>query len=167
MGINHDELDKLRKDSWSYRGPIEGEYELIDTITISDGVTKLDVSVEPDGTPYRFERVFLKLTIKENTPAAEGWSFWDQAGVEIMYHYHGTVSSANVQSGMQVWKEAGYWTGEVYAWRGLYSTYGTTYHAGRDEALKVSTAGSYISRIKADELSNGITVEVWGVRPHA
>lgn len=151
---------------WSAVEPseVEGVYELIDTITITDGVTSIDISTEPDGTPYRFEHVFLKLKTQENVPAASGWSFWDQTGAEIMYHYH-AAGTANQRSGMEVWKANGYWNGAVYTWRSVHTTYGMTYFAGDDKSLTVQTAGSYISRITTDGVAVGMTIEVWGVRP--
>lgn len=142
--------------------PSEGVYELIDTVTLTESAV-LDYNTEPDGTPYRFDRVFLKMSVGDTATEAGTWWYYDQNGAVAMTHYASSGSAKNL-GGQQVWKECGYWTGEVYGWRTVHTTYSTTQHAGRDTALIVPCDGSYIARIKSQSLPVGVKVEIWAVR---
>ena len=162
-GINKDELDELRKKGWSY--PIKTKldvFELIDTITLTESAV-IDMQTEPDGTPYRFDRVFLKMSVNDTATEAGTWTYYDQNGKTAIIHYMQSGAAKNL-GGQQVWKECGYWTGEVYGWRTVHTTYNSTQHAGRDAVLCNPCEGSYITSIKSQRLPVGVTVEIWAVR---
>ena len=142
----------------------EGIYELIDTITLTESAL-IDMRTEPDGTPYNFSRVFLRMRTNGAQPAVT-WSFdKNTAGSRALSIYSGTQTSESTSySGMQVWTEGGYWTGEVYAWRTVASTYGATNRTG-DSNTFYTADDETIQRIRCTPaLDAGLTVEIWGVR---
>jgi hypothetical protein len=149
---------------WAAVEPTEavGVYELIDTIAVADGVTNLFLTAEPDGTAYRFEAVFLKMSCGETAAAATTIGFYTtQRRLSSIYLSAGV---ANGYAGMQVWKDKGYWTAEGYAWRTVDSTYGYSYRTGNANVLKNKTSeGAYIERISGG-VTAGMTVEIWAVR---
>lgn len=142
----------------------EGKYELIDTITLAENAA-IYMTTEPDGTPYNFSRMFVKLTSTGPQPAAS-WHFdRNTTGVRMISFYMSAQTSENTSyAGIQMWKENGYFTGESYAWRAVASTYGATYHVG-DTSAFYTTDDHTIKAFRSDTAFNaGLKVEIWAVR---
>ena len=154
---------------WSAVEPseVEGVYELIDTITIEDGVTSCVVSAEPDGTAYRFERLFLKFTSGETAPAMTLQFYVHGISGTVAAIYMSKSSAVPRYAGAQVWKHNGYWDAETFGWNSVKTTYGTTCRLGETSQLLLESKNKLAEgfRIIVDGGLGGIKVEVWGVRP--
>lgn len=144
--------------------PSEGKYELIDTVTLAENAA-IYMTTEPDGTPYNFSRIFVKLTSTGPQPAAT-WNFDRNTGGSRMISCYMSAQSSESKSyaGIQMWKENGYFTGESYAWRAVATTYGATNHVG-DANVFYTTDDRTIKAFRCDTAFNaGLKVEVWAVR---
>jgi hypothetical protein len=161
-----------------YRDPVTGEYipakgggaasrgryELIDTVTLAEKAA-IYMTTEPDGTPYNFSRIFVKLTSTGPQPAAT-WHFDRNTGGNriISCYMSAQTSESTSYAGIQMWKENGYFTGESYAWRAVATTYGSTNHVG-DTSAFYTTDDRTIKAFRSDTAFNaGMKVEIWAVR---
>ena len=164
MSIDNEKLSELMKDGWSYPIKTEaGVYERICTITLAENAA-IYTAVEPDRTPYNFSRVFIKLTSTGPQPAMT-WQFDKNTGGSraISGYLSAQSSDGTSYAGIHIWTEGGYWTGELYTWRTVASTYGTTQHIGNDNMFYTSDDIN-IKAIRCGQLNAGLTMEIWAVR---
>lgn len=145
----------------------EGIYELIDTVEITEDVGGLNYNTEPDGTPYNFDRVFLKMHTTSEQPS-QTWLFYRTADLSRAASVYTMAGSANSYAAAAAWKENGYWTAVWHNWRTVVSTYGASYPTGHDNAMKNACLSDKMKTIKHIRMSGtakaGLTVEIWAVR---
>ena len=165
MSIDNEKLSELMKDGWSY--PIKtklGAFELIDTIKLTENAGIL-INTEPDGTPYNFDRVFLRM---KTNRSQEGFTVtfdkktYNDRAVSI---YVSTLSQeGDYYAGAHAWIENGYWTAESYMWRSVSSAYQSTYHTGNDNTFR-TTGDDNVVQIRINPaLKVGFEMEIWAVR---
>ncbi len=138
----------------------DGEYELIETITLEeDGF--LTRTAEPDGTPYRFDAVYVEIT--STLVDFNGFNIYvefDKAGSHPMWieKYSGNTALTKKYAYLEVTKQYG-------LYHARYRTHTTNnYIANLQESVLANASG----RIKTIKVANaapaGTTFAIWGVR---
>ena len=144
----------------------EKSYELIEAYTFTQEINA-SRSKEPDGTPYNFSAVLVKVMLN-------GGAMSQGANV----HYFASQSASNA------YKIASIWMGQVSGnhtarhevaldkgmWKVYYTNLGTNTGSAQLYTFNTSTVGMMeseypaIGHISIDKLPVGATVEIWGVR---
>ena len=143
----------------------EGEYELIETITLEEAVT-LERSAEPDGTPYAFKAMTVKtMTTGTQDKACRLYYLCD--GAILASTYYDAISSEGTRYKLDIVEpHHGYWKSSNSSWRTNNSTYASLECGGATMTMVHDTKGyPSISRIRTNgPLPAGTTMEIWGVR---
>lgn len=163
-----------------------GEYELIETITLEEGMARIERTKEPDGALYNFEAAKILIYSPPNDIVGRSAQvfFGDNANPNYLYGFVATTPSTNDKhntSVMYAEKVKGYWrvirmanpNNTIANPNGsVYSGTSETIPSYRNE-LSVSKmpmisriviigyAGGYV------DIPAGVTIEIWGVRANA
>lgn len=144
--------------------PVEGEYELIEAITVKDPTALIERTVEPNGKPYSFKKLYIKAHTKRASTANSityGCHPANEGLCRIsMNHINTTETFSTTKLGCE--------NGIFYA----ECSYGTS---GEYQAVQIYTPSYFnsmhkLSRIKILRIIAGAeipaesTFEIWGVR---
>lgn len=144
---------------------VEGEYELIETIVLDDGIAVLERTAWPDGTPYDLSRIIIKLHMLPHSNS------YPSINVGINTLQNVTITNALSQTGDRY--------SSAYAWvesglirldgnKGTEGAFLVTDRVGTPYARTV-VQGDAITRVviaPAPEaaMPAGSEIELWGVR---
>lgn len=147
--------------------PMESEYELIETIELTEDTVSIYRTLEPDGTPYKFDAIWV-LGNNVGLVGSGKYGF----GVHADDNAVGAGGSLSAQTNnhllAHIWQDRGIWdrsivfeTGER-AWNTSKATF-------RDTSLKLCKNYPHITSLNIRQL-NGVAMtagsyfEIWGVR---
>ena len=141
------------------------KYELIDTITTTKDENEITFKTEPNGTPYNFEKVLIKMITKQST-ANGAYSVYCNGWYAANFNY-GLSGSWNAHSVVELWIDE-----ELDLVRGRYSNHTNHWsnpnYSAVDMVFMEPTNQTNISSIKLSCGSvvtpAGTTFEIWGVR---
>lgn len=140
------------------------KYELIETITLDEDMA-IERTQEPDGTPYKFERMFLKIRcVSTATPNIRFYCMekqsWSLAGGVLNFD----TATSTMYGAVEAYPYCGYW-------------FTDTHQPSTDEGRYLSLRGGvsalettvekcpYLDRVVSlGTLPAGTTVAIWGVR---
>jgi hypothetical protein len=138
---------------------IDKAYELIDTITITEAVSRIDITNEPDGTPYSFKKLFVKYTFPKLSASTWITFKFDNTNFKLG-DYMGSTSyktiyqlKVGVENGL-ISADFSYHTNDIpnpsNAWKCAFSY------------IKTTPIDRFI--VDAGAIPVGATFEIWGVR---
>ena len=142
---------------------VDKEYELIEEITLTENVTQIIRTDEPDGTAYAFERVAIKIN---RTGTSEGGVYVYSGSTELGWSY---LSGHGQYFACETFPLHGYWQNYRYSASSGHNDYNSIAPAGDARFLKVKkVAGRYINKIRikltAGAFDTGTTISIYGVR---
>ena len=140
-------------------------YELIETITLEE-TAALDLTEEPDGTPYKFERVMVLCSIPaegEGTPAEIKAKFPGTSYTAVIANW-GALTSKGAYFG-EMWEQNGYWRSKwaqgtnFFVWAESVVGYNRIVEAKRNNNCR------YISGLKSNGMFRaGSVLKIYAVR---
>lgn len=138
----------------------EGEYELIETITLTeDGL--ITRTAEPDGTPYRFNAVYMEIiSALENFNGFNVYFEFANGSSHPLWveKYTGNTLLNNKYAYLEVAKQYG-------LYHARYRPHTTNNYITSLQESVIAKAGGGIKAIKvANIASAGTTFDIWGVR---
>lgn len=143
----------------------EGVYELIDTITLTEDAS-LDLSAEPDGTPYAFVSLFIKANVKVGTGEGEICYNFQNSTSEFGRAYITAPTSKEAYYVIEMYLEKGRWVGRFGG-----STNGSVVGLNVDnynrafELLPKSYGYNYIRRVFTKfTFATGSTFKIYAIR---
>lgn len=146
----------------------EGDYgdAPIETITLEEDAALLRTE-EPDGTPYNFDAVFLKLSTADKVLDYNGIYFYGMTSDFVMYTV--IYAGLNQNEAIECAKDKGYWMGKRFNATDGGTDYPSVSYTGSSQLLKPQTRATgqnaTIKRIASlAALPAGTTIEIWGVR---
>lgn len=135
-------------------------YELIETITVSEAAV-ITRTEEPDGTPYKFDAMFVDVS---GTAEMSGMNFdFFSDGTLVGRYWMGCSENGN--SGLEIEKDRGWWKAtRLYTTSGSVN-YGVPYRS-RTYAFAHKTAEyPHITKFTTNSSINaGVTLKIYGVR---
>lgn len=140
-------------------------YELIDTITFAEDAA-LNLTQEPDGTPYKFDRVMVLCDRAENTltSGCEMWVKFPKTSSNFVIGNFGQNSNKTACYA-EVYDQNGYWRAE-WATNGNYYVLGSINRSGYNRIVQHDRTWQmrYISGIASDTLPTGTVLKIYAVR---
>lgn len=145
-------------------------FELIETITLTEDVSTISRTQEPDGTPYNFEAVYIKceMTVAEKSSYLSA-TFYPQgitdSGNALNFYIGNGLSTSNAKTAIYVYGLHGHIYGMFsnpvpntqdapnYWKPPLFSRFGIKHKP----IWKITFTGGVV-------LPTGSTIEIWGVR---
>ena len=142
---------------------IDKEYELIEEITLTENVTEFTRTDEPDGTPYAFEMVAIKIN---RTNTGEGGVYVYSGSTVLGWSY---LSVSGQYFACETFSLHGYWQNYRYSASSGHNDYNSIAPSGDSRFLKIKkVAGQYVSKIQitlnGGELGIGTKISIYGVR---
>lgn len=142
---------------------VDKEYELIEEITLTENVTQIIRTDEPDGTAYAFERVAIKIN---RTNTGEGGVYVFSGSTVLGWSY---LSESGQYFACETFSLHGYWQNYRYSASSGHNDYNNIAPSGDSRFLKnKKVAGQYVSRIHITmsnaELGIGTKISIYGVR---
>ena len=145
----------------------EGEYELIQTITVEEDTMSITVTEEPDGTPWSFRKIVIKVAGKAGATkdTAIIYEFND-----LEYRTVGSkhCSTEDVFASVDVWLENGVWNGyTTIGQTSRHNIQGMYYNQYASVMAKEKTNYIYKLHIRTNNTNGiykGTTFEIWAVR---
>lgn len=142
---------------------VDKEYELIEEITLTENVTQIIRTDEPDGTAYAFERVAIKIN---RTNIGEGGVYVYSGSTILGWSY---LSSSGQYFACETFSLHGYWQNYRYSASSGRNDYNNIAPSGDSRFLKIKkVAGQYVSKIQITmmnaELDIGTKISIYGVR---
>lgn len=145
---------------------IEEHYELIETITLEEETAQLVRTQEPDGTPYKFKRVYILFVGNQAGGSAGVVGFYNQKSIIGSYYVGGITTPTQYCSG-EIRQEAGSWRTTWSDWttnstvvHGL--RWGNDYGYYPQNSIKDYPCVDEI--IFYNTLPAGTEIKIWGVR---
>jgi hypothetical protein len=141
-----------------------GTYELIEAFTLEAGTT-FERTQEPDGTPYKLERLLIKASAQSSS-ATYFTNAIQSNGTNIAYVFHSFTAGTKEYGVVEVFQECGYWRSISHSQTTQSHIYGTARYGGTDYTAKHAVSKyPYITRILgAAALPCDVDIEIWGVR---
>ena len=145
----------------------EDMYELIETIEVTESTT-IKRSEEPDGTPYNFKSVILRIETTATDFATSRWFFRyiepDKPIIDIFAHDFAAFSNKTQKqrSWCELSLDRGLWIASQIAWT-QYTGYQNVQKSGILFNKTIEDAPS-INYILSSGTTAGTIVEIWGVR---
>ena len=143
-------------------------YELIETITLTEELASIERTAEPDGTPYKLERLFIKVDNGSATTNAfeMGFNIW-HGNAKVGSGYLNFGANGRKYGAVETCKEYGYWQSNSYGVSTNVSSYGSTTRGGKQFTLNFQYP--YIDKFytTGGTIPSGAIIEVWGVRADA
>lgn len=136
-------------------------YELIETITITkDGITAVERTAEPDGTPYDFEKLIYTIECEPAASTSTGWISINDLG---NYGYSSAmIGTSKTFLGGSVQIENGRLTGTFCAERSSISTMGAVrnygHGIGTNEADKIEKIRFLVQNTSSFPIGSVITI---------
>ena len=142
---------------------VDKEYELIEEITLTENVTQIIRTDEPDGTAYAFERVAIKIN---RTNTGEGGVYVYSGSTVLGWSY---LSGSGQYFACETFSLHGYWQNYRYSASSGHNDYNSIAPSGDSRFLKIKkVAGQYVSKIQITlnnaELGIGTKISIYGVR---
>ena len=142
---------------------VDKEYELIEEITLTEKVTRIIRTDEPDGTAYAFERVVIKIN---RTGTSEGGVYVYNGSTELGWSY---LSGYGQYFACETFPLHGYWQTYRYSASSGHNDYNNIAPSGDSRFLKIKkVAGQYVSKIQikltSGEFDAGTRISIYGVR---
>lgn len=142
---------------------VDKEYELIEEITLTENVTQIIRTDEPDGTTYAFERVAIKIN---RTNTGEGGVYVYSGSTVLGWSY---ISGSGQYFACETFSLHGYWQNYRYSASSGHNDYNSIAPSGDSRFLKIKkVAGQYVSKIQITlnnaELGIGTKISIYGVR---
>ena len=142
---------------------VDKEYELIEEITLTENVTQIIRTDEPDGTAYAFERVVIKIN---RTNTGEGGVYVYSGTTVLGWSY---LSGSGQYFACETFSLHGYWQNYRYSASSGHIDYNSIAPSGDSRFLKIKkVAGQYVSKIQIKlnnaELGIGTKISIYGVR---
>lgn len=142
---------------------VDKEYELIEEITLTENVTQIIRTDEPDGTTYAFERVAIKIN---RTNTGEGGVYVYSGSTVLGWSY---ISGSGKYFACETFSLHGYWQNYRYSASSGHNDYNSIAPSGDSRFLKIKkVAGQYVSKIQITlnnaELGIGTKISIYGVR---
>ena len=142
---------------------VDKEYELIEEITLTEHVTQIIRTDEPDGTAYAFERVAIKIN---RTNTSEGGVYVYSGSTVLGWSY---LSGSGQYFACETFSLHGYWQNYRYSASSGHIDYNSIAPSGDSRFLKIKkVAGQYVSKIQITlnngELGIGTKISIYGVR---
>lgn len=142
---------------------IDKPYELIEEITLTENVTQIIRTDEPDGTAYAFERVAIKIN---RTNTGEGGVYVYSGSTVLGWSY---LSKSGQYFACETFSLHGYWQNYRYSASSGHNDYDSIAPSGDSRFLKIKkVAGQYVSKIRITlsnaELGIGTKISIYGVR---
>lgn len=142
---------------------VDKEYELIEEITLTENVTQIIRTDEPDGTAYAFEGVAIKIN---RTNTGEGVVYVYSGSTVVGWSY---LSKSGQYFACETFSLHGYWQNYRYSASSGHNDYGGIVPTGDSRFLKIKkVAGQYVSKIQITlsnaELGIGTKISIYGVR---
>jgi hypothetical protein len=142
-----------------------GSYELIETITVEEGVAAISRTQEPDGTPYNFKRLTLKTACPKYTASNVN------ASVRINKDFGTYIMNMITTSERYGWCEveiiSGYLRATSFSQSSIYAV-NTLQVQGLNDINRYRTEAinSLLLQVNGtgNVLPSGSTIEIWGVR---
>lgn len=148
-----------------FANPAPG-YELIETITLDEDTAGLTRTQEPDGTPYRFERMYMQLYAPTKGGAANNCVFY-YGNVECGAFWLGGSTTDKSYRACEIRQDSGGWRTTWCDWNTNVATVNSRQAAnewGRfpDKSIKDYP---YIDRVvHYGTLPAGTEIKIWAVR---
>lgn len=142
---------------------VDKAYELIEEITLTENVTQIIRTDEPDGTAYAFERVAIKIN---RTNTGEGGVYVYSGSTVLGWSY---LSKSGQYFACETFSLHGYWQNYRYSASSGHNDYNSIAPSGDSRFLKIKkVAGQYVSKIQITlinaELGIGTKISIYGVR---
>ena len=142
---------------------IPGDYELIEEITLTENVTQFIRTDEPDGTPYAFEMVAIKIN---RTNTCTGGVYVFSGSTVLGWSY---IAESGQYLACETFPLHGYWQTYRYIASSGHNDYNGIAPSGDSRFLKIKkVAGQYVSKIQIalneGELGIGTKISIYGVR---
>ena len=142
---------------------VDKAYELIEEITLTENVTQIIRTDEPDGTAYAFERVAIKIN---RTNTGEGGVYVYSGSTVLGWSY---LSKSGQYFACETFSLHGYWQNYRYSASSGHNDYDSIAPSGDSRFLKIKkVAGQYVSKIRITlsnaELGIGTKISIYGVR---
>lgn len=142
---------------------VDKAYELIEEITLTENVTQIIRTDEPDGTAYAFERVAIKIN---RTNTGEGGVYVYSGSTVLGWSY---LSKSGQYFACETFSLHGYWQNYRYSASSGHNDYDSIAPSGDSRFLKIKkVAGQYVSKIQITlsnaELGIGTKISIYGVR---
>lgn len=142
---------------------VDKAYELIEEITLTENVTQIIRTDEPDGTAYAFERVAIKIN---RTNTGEGGVYVYSGSTVVGWSY---LANSGRYFACETFSLHGYWQNYRYSASSGHNDYGGIVPTGDSRFLKIKkVAGQYVSKIQITlsngELGIGTKISIYGVR---
>ena len=143
-------------------------FELIETFTTAEE-GRIQRTQEPDGTPYRFERIYITM-YAPNTGGSANNLLYRHNGTTVNQIYMPAVSTAKSYCATEIWQDAGGWRSGWGQWTTNFSVLksrSSGYEYGFYPDKKVSDL-PYIDEIFCyASIPAGTEIKIWGVRADA
>ena len=144
----------------------EGAYELIETFTLDEDAA-IERTAEPDGTPYSFDALFIK--VGGNALAEKQVNIWmfSEKNQRIGGGYFAFSANKTIYGAVDVRKDKGFWRSENHNVNTSATAYQATTLGGYFYTLRYSTTTyKHITKWNTNggAIPAGMTIEIWGVR---
>lgn len=143
----------------------EGVYELIETIALEETMA-IERTAEPDGTPYKFSAVAIRVKKSEGITISPSLSMQAITTLNnLHYLYLPATTTTNEQwCYAEVRQYKGFWERERAAVWSIYNSTDTPMHVKIPMFDKKVSDGEYIRMVRGNSVQAGLIIEIWGVR---
>lgn len=153
----------------------EDVYELIETITLAEETKTIVRTIEPDGMPYNFDAVTIKIASAPTASTGSGAQYVfirAKIGEELLTAtVQNLVRNARCDCLSVFDNDKGYWRAYGFMPNIAYSNVNTAFYSPPVDCLRyrdaVKANGIEINTGVYLALSAGTTIEIWGVRANA
>lgn len=152
---------------------LEGTYELIETVTFDEAAVFYR-SEEPDGTPYNFKRITVKIKAVDTVTACQWTAECDGTNVAVLYVGGLAIGSYSAITGaVNYFQDHGYWSGAVDTFRSALPSYNARQYIGFSHQLNKKVSSFPTITAIHNKSAQGVTYpagtvfEIWGVRADA
>lgn len=147
----------------------EGEYELIETVVLNEDMA-IERTQEPDGTPYMFDALTIKITKPEGITVSNAITIngMTSSGRTFAFYAGTTTATAKQCQFMEAEKTRGLWVKRRWnAWTNENNLYGVIENSC-DKFNYPAMENECITSIKSTgTLKSDFLIEIWGVRANA
>lgn len=148
----------------------ESVWELIDTINVEEGVTNLSITQEPDGTPYKFSKMYMRIELKNTTMGGASLFFKGKGQNLSGVYLSGKSTARDYYTAYEVFQDSGVWRGKYVDWTSNSQLCGTSLAADEYTYFGKRTVSEYpvVEEIRISfAFPANSKVTIWGVRADA
>lgn len=146
----------------------EGEYELLNEITVDEDTNAVTIDKTANGEPYNLKAVIVTITKPANTEKYILQSYTYHTGNESIRIVLDFTSAAAMGARMEVYPHHGYYKADGYMPSTAYSNSSNALSMANSNVCAISTKqniyGVYFLAYSTGIIAAGTVIKIWGVR---